>query len=54
MRRMLFVTLAAFLGWAGVMTAARAQTAGFLEQSRGANHPKDIDEWRTHEQRGGL
>ena len=26
----------------------------FLRQSRGANHPKDIDEWRKGEKRNGL
>jgi hypothetical protein len=26
----------------------------FLKQSRGINHPKDIDEWRKNETRGGL
>jgi cytochrome c peroxidase len=26
----------------------------FLKQSPGANHPKDIDEWRAHEDRSGL
>src|SRR5262249_37289575 len=27
---------------------------GFLQQSPGANHPNDLDEWRKKEERGGL
>src|ERR1051326_8428033 len=34
--------------------AARAADDTFLKQSRGKNHPADIDEWRRGEERGGL
>lgn len=33
---------------------ARAAEDGFLQQSHGANDPKDIDAWRAAEDRGGL
>jgi cytochrome c peroxidase len=33
---------------------ARVDEDTFLKQSRGANHPRDLDEWRKGEQRGGL
>jgi cytochrome c peroxidase len=48
---MMWAVLALGLG----ASSARAQEFDtFLKQSRGANHPRDIDEWRKGEKRGGL
>jgi hypothetical protein len=33
---------------------ARIDEDTFLKQSRGVNHPRDIDEWRKKENRNGL
>jgi hypothetical protein len=49
----LLATVAALL-LARVALAADPATGGFLEQSRGANHPADIDAWRRQEQLDGL
>jgi hypothetical protein len=37
-----------------IATTAVAADDTFLHQSRGQNHPNDIDEWRKGEDRGGL
>src|SRR5258705_3676394 len=37
-----------------VAVAGAHENEDFLKQSRGANNPKSIDEWRKGEKRGGL
>ena len=38
----------------GYGNPARSDEDMFLKQSRGVNNPRDLDEWRKHENRGGL
>jgi cytochrome c peroxidase len=39
---------------AGVISAKTQSDDGFLMQSRGYNHPDDLDRWKTGDQLGGL
>src|SRR5215831_5951266 len=48
------VVLGAFQFFPGFAQEQRQNKDSYLQQSPGANTPKDIDEWRKGESRGGL
>jgi cytochrome c peroxidase len=54
MRRHHWVLLVPLALLCGPIGGARGDEDLFLKQSRGAGHPKDIDEWRKAEKRGAL